>query len=166
MENVIVLNSDYSFLNVVTPKKAFSYIARGKVTIEKYAEKVFNTAEKIFKIPLVIRFTYLIRQVYKRKIPWSKRNVCIRDNYTCAYCGVKQKRMTVDHVVPKVHGGKNTFENTVCACKPCNNKKGDKTTKECGMYPSHKMVQPTITEFMKIWHKQFGIDEIINSLWE
>jgi len=50
MENVIVLNSDYSFLNVVTPKKAFSYIAKGKVTIEKYAEKVFNTAEKIFKI--------------------------------------------------------------------------------------------------------------------
>jgi hypothetical protein len=38
--------------------------------------------------------------------------------------------------------------------------------KDCGMYPSHKMVQPTITEFMKIWHKQFNVDDIIKSIWE
>jgi len=163
MERVIVLNYD---LNVVSPEKAFSYIARGKVIVEKVAEKVLTTAEKSFKIPTVVRFAYMIRQVYKRKVPWSKRNVCIRDNYTCGYCGIKSRKMTVDHVVPKAHGGKNSFENTVCACKKCNNKKGDKLPKECGMYPSHRMVQPTISEFMKLWYKQFNVEDIIKSIWE
>ena len=166
MERVIVLNYDYSFLNVVSPEKAFSYISRGKVIVEKVAEKVFTTAEESFKIPIVIRFAYMIRQVYKRKVPWSKRNICIRDDYTCAYCGIKAKKMTVDHVIPKAHGGKNTFENTVCSCKACNNKKGDKFCKDIGMYPSHRRVQPTISEFMKKWYKQFNVDEIIKSIWE
>jgi 5-methylcytosine-specific restriction endonuclease McrA len=167
LENkVIVLNADYQFMNIVTSQKAFSYIARGKVVVEKYTNKTLTTCEKLFNIPLVIRFVYLVRKVFGRKVPWSKRNICIRDNYTCAYCGIKDRKMTVDHVVPKAMGGKNSFENTVCACKQCNNKKGDKLPKECGMYPSHKMVQPTISEFMKIWYKQFDVDEIIKSIWE
>lgn len=143
---VIVLNNDYSFLNVVTPKKAFSYISRGKVIVEKYTDNFMSTFYNALKIPMVIRFVYMIRQVYKRRVPWSKRNVMIRDNYTCAYCGIKMKNMTVDHVVPKVLGGKNTFENTVCACKVCNNKKGNKLPIDCGMYPKHRLIHPTITE--------------------
>ena len=167
MEKVVVLNYDYSFLNVVSPQKAFSYIARGKVTVEKVAEKVLTTAEESFKIPVVIRFAYMIRQVYKRKVPWSKKNVCIRDNYTCAYCGVYDKsRMTVDHVIPKASGGKNTFENTVASCKKCNNHKGNRSCREMNMYPKHKLVQPTISEFMKQWYKQFNVEDIIKSLWE
>ncbi len=167
MEKVIVLNSDYSFLNVVTPAKAFSYIARGKVIVEKATEKVLTTAEESFKIPLIVRFTYYIRQVYKRKVPWSKKNVLIRDNYTCGYCGVYDKsHMTVDHVVPKADGGKNTFENCVASCKPCNNRKGDRSCHQMGMFPKHRMVQPTISEFMKKWYKSFGVEDIIKTLWE
>jgi len=166
MERVIVLNYDYSFLNVVSPERAFSYIARGKVIVEKVAEKVLTTAEKSFKIPVVVRFIYMIRQVYKRKVPWSKRNIFIRDNYTCAYCGIKSDKMTVDHVVPKSHGGKNTFENCVTSCKKCNNRKGDKSCKEVGMFPSHKRTQPTISEFMKLWYKQYNVNDIIKSIWE
>lgn len=167
MDKVIVLNFDYTFLNVVTPAKAFSYIAREKVTVEKLTEKVLTSAEKSFKIPIVVRFTYMIRQVYKRKVPWSKKNVCIRDNYTCGYCGVYDKnRMTVDHVNPKANGGKNTFENCVASCKPCNNRKGDRSCRQMGMYPKHRLVQPTISEFMKLWYKQFNVEDIIKTLWE
>jgi len=166
MERVIVLNYDYSFLNVVSPEKAFSYIARGKVIVEKVADKVLTTAEKSFKIPVIVRFSYMIRQIYKRKIPWSKRNVCIRDNYTCAYCGVKSDIMTVDHVIPKAHGGKNTFDNCVASCKKCNNKKGDKTCKEIGMFPSHNRTHPTVSDFMRLWYKQYNVNDIIKSIWE
>ena len=165
MGKVIVLNYDYSFLNVVNPEKAFLYIAKDKVIIEKYTEKELTTFEGSFKVPLIIRFTYMIRQVYKRKVPWNKKNVCIRDNYTCAYCGVYDKKMTVDHVIPKAAGGKNTFENTTSSCKKCNNKKGDRSCKEMGMFPTHRMVQPTISEFMKQWYKQFDVDDIIRTLW-
>jgi len=161
---VIVLNADYQFINVVTIKKAFSYILKGKVIVEKYTEKSIHTSEDTFQIPLVVRFTYLIRQIYNRNVPWSKKNVCIRDNYICGYCG--EKGNTVDHVIPKKLGGKNTFENTVCACKSCNAKKGNKLPEECGMYPSHELVRPTIKEFMKTWYRQFNVDSIIESLWE
>ncbi len=167
MEKVVVLNYDYTFLNVVTPAKAFSYIARGKVIVEKVADKVLTTAEESFKIPVVVRFAYMIRQVYKRRVPWSKKNICIRDNYTCGYCGIYDKnRMTVDHVTPKALGGKNTFENCVASCKKCNNRKGDKTCKEAGMFPTHRLIQPTISEFMKQWYKQFNVEAIIKSIWE
>jgi len=167
MEKVIVLNYDYSFLNVVSPERAYSYICRGKVVVEKFAEKFLTTTEKSFKVPLVIRFSYMIRQVYKRKVPWSKPNVLIRDRYTCAYCGkVDKKHMTVDHVIPKDLGGKNTFENTTAACEKCNNKKGNKTTLECGMFPKHKLRQPTISEFIRIWYEEADISHIMNSLWE
>jgi len=166
MEKVVVLNYDYSFLNVVSPQRAYSYIARGKVIVEKFTEKTLTTADGFFKIPLVIRFSYMIRQVYKRKVPWSKQNVLIRDRYTCAYCGkTDKKHMTVDHVLPKDLGGKNTFENTTAACKACNNKKDNKTCSECNMYPSHALVSPTISEFIRIWSEDTGIKDIINSIW-
>lgn len=165
--NVIVLNADYTFLNVVTPKKAFSYIARGKVVIEKFTENTFTTAEKSYKMPLIVRFTYLVRQIFGRKVPWSKKNVCIRDGHVCAYCGIKDKvKMTVDHVIPKSKGGANTFENTVASCKKCNNKKGDRTCTEVGMYPSHIRKHPTISEFMKRWYDHLNINDIIKTIWE
>jgi len=167
MEQVIVLNHDYSFLNVVSVERAFGYIAKGKVVVEKYTKRFLTTFEKQFKVPLIVRFVYLIRQVYKRRVPWSKRNIWIRDGYICAYCGTKVSKngATVDHVIPVSKGGKSTFENTVTACRACNNKKGDSLPGECGMYPSHRLVQPTITEFLKKWQAENGIDEIIRSLW-
>ena len=67
-----------------------------------------------------------------------------RDNYTCIYCGItagdrhKGKVMTrgmftLDHIVPKSRGGRNTWDNTACACEPCNQRKDDKLPNEAGM---------------------------------
>lgn len=167
MDQVVVLNYDYSFLGIVDYKRAFSYISRGKVTIEKFAERVISTNEKTLKCPKVIRFAYMINQVYKRKIPWSKRNVCIRDGYKCGYCGIVDKhKMTIDHVLPKSRGGKNTFKNTVASCKPCNARKGDRTSKECNMHPRHKLEQPTVIQFMSCLYRSSDVDDIIKTIWE
>ena len=38
----------------------------------------------------------------------------------CAYCGVKPKELTIDHVVPLARGGGHTSENLVPACWSCN----------------------------------------------
>ena len=57
----------------------------------------------------------------------------------CHYCGRKDlireipknrvrqpsNLATIDHVIPKSHGGKDTEENCVIACYRCNQKKGD-----------------------------------------
>ncbi len=48
-----------------------------------------------------------------------------RDEGRCAYCG--GHAITVDHVLPRSYGGKNTWRNTVAACGGCNQRKGDRT---------------------------------------
>lgn len=44
----------------------------------------------------------------------------------CAYCGcgALDRKMTADHVVPRVKGGRNALDNLVWACERCNRWKG------------------------------------------
>lgn len=88
----------------------------------------------------------------------------IRDGMKCVYCGAKNVRLTIDHILPKAKGGKSTFENTVAACKPCNNKKGSKLCSEVKMYPKTNVHSPTISEFLMIKMRVLGIDKIIEDL--
>lgn len=164
--SVILLNYDYTFLNKVPIKKAMLYIAKDKVTIEKASDsEVIRSFSDEQNTPLVIRLVYLIKAIYKRHVVWTKRNVMIRDDFTCKYCGDDNKsRMTVDHVHPKAKGGGNTFENTVCACKMCNSNKGDKLLSELNMFYLDKKFtpyQPTIFQFIKKYHENIGIDGLL-----
>lgn len=43
--------------------------------------------------------------------------------HRCAYCGQKPKHLTIDHVIPKSHGGSDEPRNLVPACLSCNGKK-------------------------------------------
>ena len=45
-------------------------------------------------------------------------------NHSCAYCG-SSKNLTLDHVKPKAHGGKDDARNVICACRACNHSKGN-----------------------------------------
>lgn len=169
MENVILLNYDYTFLNKVNIRKALTLHAKGKVTVEKASEdKVVRSFSDEMQRPLVIRLVYLIKTIYSRKVIWTKRNVMIRDNFTCKYCGETNKSlMTIDHVHPRAKGGKNTFENTVTACKDCNGYKGDKTLEELNMYYLDRKFEPytpKIYEFIKKFHKSININKILENL--
>ena len=43
----------------------------------------------------------------------------------CSYCG-ERRPLTIEHVEPlAIRGRRNSWENLVPACEPCNNKKGD-----------------------------------------
>jgi 5-methylcytosine-specific restriction endonuclease McrA len=44
----------------------------------------------------------------------------------CVYCG-QIKKLTIDHVVPLVSGGRHDIDNAVPACQSCNSKKKDKS---------------------------------------
>jgi 5-methylcytosine-specific restriction endonuclease McrA len=52
----------------------------------------------------------------------------------CAYCGVKEVPLEIEHIVPKSRGGSNRVSNLTIACRPCNQKKGNQTAAEFG-YP-------------------------------
>ena len=50
-----------------------------------------------------------------------------KDDYRCIYCGVRGSKtvdLTVDHLIPLKHGGKNKDCNYVTSCVECNENKG------------------------------------------
>lgn len=55
-----------------------------------------------------------------------KRSVFRREGGACFWCSVPlpYKDGTVDHIVTKGRGGKRTVDNSVYACRPCNEKRG------------------------------------------
>lgn len=166
MESVILLNSDYSFLNVISWKRAVRLVVKGKVEVIKATDKIISNAEKTFQmlIPKVLRLVKLVRSIYKTRVPFSKRNILVRDEFTCLYCGRKDQRLTIDHIIPKSRGGKTTFENCVASCKPCNNKKNNRTPREAGMFLKRQPTQPTIMEFFLIKMKKLGVYKTLKDL--
>ena len=65
-----------------------------------------------------------------------KMAVLWRDGYVCQYCGVNCIEAglvaEVDHVIPRSRGGTMAWTNLVCACRPCNRAKGNRTAAEFG----------------------------------
>ncbi len=108
----------------------------------------------------------MIRTLYKARVPYSKRNVFIRDKFICTYCNTKTGKPTADHVIPRSKGGKSTFDNVVTACKPCNLAKMDRTPREAGMFMAYQPYQPTVMEFLQIRLKSLGVKDILDEYFE
>lgn len=52
---------------------------------------------------------------------------------SCAYCGATDRRLGIDHIVPRSRGGTDARANLVLACQACNAAKGARTPEEAGM---------------------------------
>ena len=52
---VILLNQDYSYINSISVRRALRLIAKGKVTVEKYSERIVRTVTKDIAVPLILR---------------------------------------------------------------------------------------------------------------
>ena len=164
MNRTIVLNGDYTYLNTISWKRALRLMWNGKAETLKYSEKVAHCSDgSCIKIPLVMRLIKVIRMIYRNRVPYSKRNIMVRDNFTCVYCGATTN-LTIDHVLPVSRGGKTSFDNCVTSCFTCNNKKNNKTPREANMFMKRKPHTPTISEFFLIKMKSMGIDGILKEL--
>jgi 5-methylcytosine-specific restriction endonuclease McrA len=84
--------------------------------------------------PRVIVLTVFDR-VPRRHVRFSRANVMTRDGFTCQYCGDRPPRsqLNLDHVVPRAHGGRSTWENVVASCLDCNRRKGGRTPEQAGL---------------------------------
>jgi len=93
-----------------------------------------HTVSMAIAVPEIIVLTKYDK-LPTRDVKYSRENVYHRDHNKCMYCGVQFtiKEMTIDHIIPKSHGGRTTWDNVVAACKPCNNKKADRTPIQAGM---------------------------------
>lgn len=142
MEKVLVLNSDYTPLNITTVIRGFILVHKGKAEVLKHSDNPINAGEKTFIRPLIIRLlNYVKYRIGKLKI--SRNRIFKRDNYQCSYCGTR-RNLTVDHIIPKSKGGQNTWTNLTTCCSSCNRKKGDRTPEEINLKIINKPYEPSI----------------------
>lgn len=160
----ILLNGDYSFLCVVDWRKAMCLVIAEKAKVLRYSDSIIHGVGKVFRVPAILLLIKVVRSVYRAKVPFSKRNILIRDRHRCVYCGSKSKPLTIDHVIPRSKGGNTDWENCVACCKACNHRKGAGTLKEAKMHLIRRPFQPTIAEFIRIRLKQSGIYEFLVEL--
>lgn len=93
-----------------------------------------QTKDKQIRVPTVA-IARFYKQIPTHTIRWSTGNVHRRDNYTCAYTGEKLSHATatVDHILPRSRGGRDSWENTVSCHRRVNVLKSNRTPHEAGL---------------------------------
>ncbi|MDA0974859.1 MAG: HNH endonuclease [Phycisphaerales bacterium] len=157
---VLVLNRLYAVIRVVDARRAFALLAKQAAEVialengtyrnydfETWADlgslqqefeaddhDWVRTTRVVIAVPKIIRvlgYDRLPREVVKL----NRRNIYARDGSRCQYCGkpFPTRELTLDHVVPRVQGGENSWTNLVCACVRCNARKGGRTPAQASM---------------------------------
>jgi 5-methylcytosine-specific restriction endonuclease McrA len=129
---VLVLNQNYEPLNVCSVRRAMILVFCNKAEVLEVYRSQVNSASQAYIAPSVIRLVYMIRRPRPR-VKLTRREIFIRDEHTCQYCGSRTNDLTIDHVVPRSRGGGHSWDNLVSACRSCNHRKGGKTVQESKM---------------------------------
>lgn len=166
-----VLNASYEPLSITSGRRALVLCIRGKAEIlQEHTSYAVETGTDIYPVPIQIRLFNMVKGRPTTRTPaqLTNRNLFIRDNHTCQYCGrhrneLKTKEfLTRDHVHPQDKGGADEWQNVVTACNRCNNKKANLTREELITLGTPmnfirgedwKPYKPTIFE---IWSKSFS----------
>lgn len=130
MNGVLVLNADMGPLHRVSLRHAVRMLIRQVAEVhESEPDRLIG----VYPMPRVVRLiTYVVtRWRYTNGPRWSRPGVLARDGRRCGYCGGVAS--TIDHIVPRSRGGKNSWLNTVAACDGCNQRKGNREPAEAGM---------------------------------
>lgn len=176
MDMVLQLNADYAPMKLTTYERAVELLLEQKAYIVLPVEGRFVRSERlVLPWPSVIAL-----RKYKAgrpdRVKFSTRSVVTRDNFTCAFCGIRptlpdgrpdREHLTADHVVPRAQAkdGKvylywakkwssvTTWENCVCACRSCNQRKADRTPVQANMPLRFLPRRPTQADVlrMSVW---------------
>lgn len=146
---VLVLNASYEPMVVCSVRRAIVlvYLGKAKLVERRDGHKIRSVSMAVSE-PSVVRLDHYVKVPFKQ-VMLNRRNVIRRDRSSCQYCGTTSRPMTVDHVVPRQHGGRDVWENLVCACDRCNNKKGGRKLEEAGMTLIRQPTKPTYLTFMR-----------------
>ena len=149
---VLVLNLNYVPINVCTVRRAVILLAKGKAEILENHRGQLRTVAALFEAPSIIRLVYLVKRPFlPRKL--SKKEVFLRDRFTCQYCGKKNQDLTLDHVVPRRQNGSHAWNNVVAACSKCNLRKAGRTPKEAGMNLVKEPRAPDPNPYLVLQHR-------------
>ena len=145
-------------MTVCTAKRAICLQVLEKIdVIAKYDEKIQSPSISL-NLPSVIKIRDYIRY-NDMAVEISRKNILIRDDHSCQYCGTKMtSHLTVDHVLPRFRGWKDIWENLVAACKPCNQKKGNRTPDEANMPLDRQPKRPNRIHYFQRFVKDLQVD--------
>jgi len=165
-QRVLVLNRLWQPVNIVGVLRAMSLLFRGRASAihaDPAGHRVMSAEEWlrfsreqppaageavrspciVLRVPRVLLLGEYDR-VPRREIRFSRRNVYLRDDNTCQYCGrpFRDEELNLDHVVPRDIGGKTNWENIVTACVRCNSRKANRLPEQAGMSLRRPPVKP------------------------
>jgi 5-methylcytosine-specific restriction endonuclease McrA len=128
MTDTLILNADGLPLSVV-PLSSLNWQAsiklmflEGASVLAEYEDWEVHSPSMSMLVPSVL----MLRDYKKvaRAVKFSRTNVLMRDDFKCQYCSMDCRHdrslLTLDHVVPRFHGGKTRWDNVVAACSKCN----------------------------------------------
>lgn len=153
---VVVFSKTYLPVARINIKRAIALLITGRAeSLDFGGGKTWQVRSPnlILQVPEYIRLTTGDAQRTWRVPPVNRREVLRRDRYTCQYCG-SNRRLTLDHVLPRSRGGLHTWDNVVTACEACNTRKGNKTPQEATMPLKNKPkapIHPAIAFAEQFW---------------
>ena len=151
--SVLMLNQNYEPLTITSARRAIVLMFQGKAEMIETADGLkIRSVSRSYSLPSVVRLWQYKKVPFKR-IMLTRKNIITRDGNRCQYCGTTKGPMTVDHVIPKRLGGTDSWENLVCSCSGCNNKKGDRTPEQSHMNLLKKPTRPTYITFIQRNHR-------------
>ena len=145
---VLVLNQNYEPLMVCNARRALVMLWLERAELVEASDFLVRSVRSAVSLPSVVRIVRYIRRP-RQEVRLTKLNVLRRDRHTCQYCGTSAGTMTADHIVPKSHGGEDSWENLVCACAECNNRKGDRSLKQSRMMLLKQPGKPHYMTFLQ-----------------
>ena len=178
--NVLVLNRFFMAIRVINVRRSFTLLYRDcaevidfengqylsydfeswcelsqLTSLEKQpGEEYVRAVSFELRVPRIVRLTRFDKMP-AQTVRFNRKNLFARDDHTCQYCGRSEPahKLSLDHVIPRSHGGPTTWENIVCCCLRCNSRKGGRTPKEARMTllndPAKPRVNPLLIQSME-----------------
>src|ERR1700682_5570239 len=123
---VLILNASLQPLNVISHRRLIVLLTKERAAFrDAAAERAAAEALAGGRRPEGVVIVRLLRTIHvpRRLLRPNRRNLLLRDDHTCQYCGFvgPASELTIDHVMPMSRGGAgDRWENLVVACKRCN----------------------------------------------
>lgn len=162
-KKTLLLNNSYEVLSFIPLRKMIKLLYKDKVEVISTWEDFINWGSDKVKYPSILRLKNHIKRTFYNP-RFSRKALIERDKSICQYCNKKlvASQITVDHILPRSHGGRSSFHNCVISCHPCNSKKANHTPDQVGMILLKKPTSPSfatyyIADFKEHWHTDWDI---------
>lgn len=142
----LVLDQNYKPVSVMSWMDVMTLYCKDRVwVVESDPERILRSPSFEMYMPVVVQLKNKFARRQRKEVPFSRRNVAVRDHSRCQYCGVvlETHEYTYDHVTPRSKGGKSSWKNLVLCCEPCNKKKSDHMPEDVGMWPRTEPTKPS-----------------------